>query len=101
MNNNQFQNKLQEKSLNIREDKLSGIYVDGLSEYIVESVYECLNLLKKGERNRKKRCTSKNEMSSRSHTVFMLMFASDKLNKNGTLRVNKYFLFLESQITPL
>jgi hypothetical protein len=74
--------------LNIREDKINGIYVDGLSEYIVENVYECLNLLKKGEKNRKKRMTNKNEMSSRSHTVLMLLFEGDKLNKNGTLRVN-------------
>jgi hypothetical protein len=79
--------KLEGRSLNIREDKINGIYVEDLTEYIVENVYECLNLLKKGERNRKKRYTKKNEMSSRSHTVFMLLVEGDKVNKDGTIKV--------------
>lgn len=89
MNNNAYSNGLDQKSLNIREDKVDGIYVDGLSEYIVENVYETLNLLKKGEKNRKKRFTKKNEMSSRSHTVFLIKFEGGKVNKNGNLKVRK------------
>ncbi len=87
--NNYNTNKLDGKSLNIREDKISGIYVEGLSEYIIDNVYDCLALLKKGEKNRKKRHTNKNEMSSRSHTVFMLFVEGNVINKEGTLKVNK------------
>jgi hypothetical protein len=76
-----------QKSLNIRESKVNGIYVEGLTEYIVENVYDCINLLKRGEKNRKKRQTGKNEMSSRSHTIFMFMFEGATVNKNGTLKV--------------
>jgi hypothetical protein len=86
--NNYNTNKLDGKSLNIREDKINGIYVEGLSEYIVENVYDCLGLLKKGEKNRKKRHTKKNEMSSRSHTVFMLLVEGNVINKEGTLKVS-------------
>jgi len=79
---------LEGRSLNIREDKLNGIYVEDLTQYIVENVYECLNLLKKGEKNRKKRSTKKNEMSSRSHTVFMLRVEGDKITSDGKIKVN-------------
>jgi hypothetical protein len=75
------------KSLSIREDKVNGIFVEGLTEFIVENVYDCMNLLKRGEMNRKKRYTKKNEMSSRSHTVFNMVFENNKINKQGTLKV--------------
>lgn len=73
--------------MNIREDKISGIYVEGLTEYIVENVFDCVNLLKKGEKLRKTGYTKKNEMSSRSHTIFVLLFESGKVHKNGTVKV--------------
>ncbi len=40
------------ENLNIREDLKKGVYVEGLSEEIVNSSQETLNLLKKGARNR-------------------------------------------------
>jgi hypothetical protein len=86
-NYNRFNKDLEQRSLNIRENKVSGIYVDGLTEYIVENVYDCTSILKKGETNRKKRLTKSNEMSSRSHTIFVLTFEWTKINKNGTLKV--------------
>lgn len=84
-----------EKRLNIREDKISGIYVEGLTEYVVENVFDCVSLLKKGEKLRKIGQTRKNEMSSRSHTIFTLLFESGKVFKNGVVKVN----FLNKQIS--
>ena len=60
----------QKNPLQIREDKVQGIYVEGLSEYIVQNEYDCLTLLKRGESNRTTRSTKMNHQSSRSHTIF-------------------------------
>jgi len=91
MNNNAFNKDLDQRHLNIREDKINGVYVEGLTDFIVENVYDCVGLLKKGESNRKKRQTTKNEMSSRSHTLLMLTFDDNKINKNGTIKVKMIF----------
>lgn len=40
-----FQDKGSKTPLQIREDKYSGVFVEGLSEYIVSSKDECLVLL--------------------------------------------------------
>lgn len=37
------------KPLKIREDKINGIYVEGLTEYVVENVQDCMDLLSVGE----------------------------------------------------
>ena len=87
MNHNAFNKDLDQRSLNIRENKINGIFVDGLTEFIVENLYACVNLIKKGEINRKKRNTTKNEMSSRSHTIFIISLDDNKINKNGTIKV--------------
>ncbi len=87
LNKQDFTKQGKQRSLNIREDRINGIYVEGLSEYIVENVFDCVNLLKKGEKLRKTGHTRKNEMSSRSHTIFILLFESGKVNKNGTIKV--------------
>lgn len=58
------------KPLKVREDKYQGIYVEGLTEYVVENINDCMDLLKVGEANRVKRSTKMNLMSSRSHSIF-------------------------------
>ncbi len=75
--------------LNIRESKTDGIYVENLTEYITESLGDCLNLLKFGERFRKTRQTKKNNMSSRSHTIFKVTIQGESVNKNGCIKVSK------------
>lgn len=82
-----FKNNEDRLNLAIREDKLLGIYVEGLSEHVVENTYDCLNLLKKSESNRKVRNTSKNELSSRSHTIFVLHVEKGVVDKSGSLKV--------------
>ena len=44
-----FQDRKQDKPLNIREDKHAGIFVEGQSEYAVTNVQDCFTLLKRGE----------------------------------------------------
>jgi len=66
-----------------------------LTEYVCENVFDCINLLKRGEKFRKTSQTRKNEMSSRSHTIFIMIFEGGKIHQNGTLKViiliNKLF----------
>lgn len=88
------QNIERQTSLKIGEDKLNGIYVEDLTEFLVENVYDCLNLLKRGERTRKRRQTKKNDLSSRSHTIFQIIVEYDRVNDKGILKV-KYFQKIE------
>ena len=71
----------EDKNYAIREDKHLGIYVDGLSEHPVKNIYECITILRKGERTRKKRQTEKNDVSSRSHTVFQVLIIEESMDK--------------------
>jgi hypothetical protein len=61
-----------EKPLVIHEDRQHGIYVQGLSEYAVKNVQDCLSLLERGEEHRAVRATHMNHVSSRSHSAFQL-----------------------------
>lgn len=60
------------KSLKIRENKNSGFYIDGLSEYSVSSDFEVFELLRLGTETRHIMSTKMNARSSRSHTIFTL-----------------------------
>lgn len=72
-----------EHPLVIREDKNAGIFVEGLTEYVVEKDRDCFILLKRGERNRVTRSTYMNASSSRSHSIFQLHIESNKANSKG------------------
>jgi hypothetical protein len=78
--------KLPEKGLRIREDKTSGTYVEGLTEYIVTDKEQCYELLIKGEKIRAKRVTRLNMQSSRSHSLFQLVIESDEADEFGMLK---------------
>jgi hypothetical protein len=49
-----------------------------------------MNLLKNGEKMRKVGITRRNEMSSRSHTIFMVSVCKDKIDNYGNLKVDIY-----------
>jgi hypothetical protein len=76
--------------LEIREDRKNGIYVDGLSEYAVRTVNDCLALLQCGEQHRAVRSTHMNQVSSRSHSVFQLLL--EQRRADGTLVKSKFNL---------
>jgi hypothetical protein len=70
-------------ALDIRENKIDGIYVEGLTEYLVGNHKECIQLMQKGERNRFIRSTSSNVKSSRSHTIFQIIVETTRADKKG------------------
>lgn len=82
-----------QKELVIRENPLEGIFVEGLTEYSVNNASECIELMKRGEKNRKIRYTSMNIKSSRSHTIIQFMIESKKADINGNLKAKENFLF--------
>lgn len=76
--------------LEIHEDRKNDIFVEGLSEYAVRSVSDCLQLLQCGEQNRAVRSTHMNQVSSRSHSVFQLLL--EQRRKDGTVLKSKFNL---------
>ena len=63
-------------NLRIREDKTTGIFVEGLKEELVVSAEQVMAILSMGEASRKYGATSFNETSSRSHTIFRMVIES-------------------------
>jgi hypothetical protein len=59
--------------LQIREDKKKGVFVEGLSEWVVRTPLDIYNLMKDGMRNRATAATKMNDVSSRSHAVFIII----------------------------
>ena len=80
-----FQDSEANKPLTIREDKYSGTFVEGLSEYVITNPDDCLYLLRRGEHNRITRQTKSNLASSRSHSLFQLVVESVNPGNNGKL----------------
>lgn len=60
-------------NLGIREDKKRGVYVDGLSEWVVSKPKDIYTLIKKGASYRATAYTNMNDVSSRSHAVFIIV----------------------------
>lgn len=65
--------KPERNNLAIREDKKRGVYVDGLSEWVVRSPAEIYGLMERGAQVRATGETKMNEVSSRSHAVFIVI----------------------------
>lgn len=65
--------KPERNNLAIREDKKRGVYVDGLSEWVVRSPAEIYGLMERGGAVRATGETKMNEVSSRSHAVFIVI----------------------------
>eukprot|EP00891_Asterochloris_glomerata_P006925 jgi/Astpho2/6925/e_gw1.00107.208.1_t len=61
------------QNLVIREDRKRGVYVDGLSEWVVRSPAEVYGLMERGAAQRATGATKLNEASSRSHAVFIII----------------------------
>ena len=78
-------------NLNIREDSIKGIYVDGASERYVGCPNDVLTLLELGSANRAQAATNMNEHSSRSHSIFILTI--NQTNKiEGFSKIGKLYL---------
>jgi len=60
-------------NLLIREDKKRGVFVEGLSEWVVRSPKEIYGLMERGGSVRATGSHKLNELSSRSHAVFIII----------------------------
>jgi len=60
-------------SLQIREDKKRGVFVEGLSEWAVRTPHEIYALMQRGATARATAATKMNDVSSRSHAVFIMI----------------------------
>lgn len=72
----------EDTNIDIREEPGVGITIAGIKEIIANSKSEIMTMLKLGNRNRMKEPTMANEVSSRSHAVF-LMTVETTLNNGG------------------
>ena len=71
---------IKQKPLKIKYDKVNGVIIEGVNEIRTPSFYDIFELLREGEINRKIRQTKRNEMSSRSHTIFIINIQNENLN---------------------
>lgn len=65
--------KTDRQSLQIREDKKRGVFVEGLSEWAVRTPLEIYSLMQRGAMVRATAATKMNDVSSRSHAVFIII----------------------------
>ena len=71
---------IKQKPLKIKYDKKTGVTIEGVNEIRTPTFYDIFELLRQGEINRKIRQTNRNEMSSRSHTIFIINIQNIKSN---------------------
>lgn len=81
-------------NLHIREDKKKGVFVEGLSEWAVRSPSDIYSLIQKGALSRATASTKMNDVSSRSHAVFIIIveqmvIAADDNDEGKEIRVGK------------
>ena len=77
-------------NLMIREDRKKGVFVEGLSEWIVQSSEEVLNLIKKGGLMRTTGTTKMNDLSSRSHAIFtVIVEKTTEICRNSQIVIGK------------
>lgn len=70
-------------SLQIREDKKKGVFVEGLSEWAVRNPADIYTLLQRGAASRATASTKMNDVSSRSHAVFMIIVEQLTILESG------------------
>ncbi|KDO26353.1 hypothetical protein SPRG_08427 [Saprolegnia parasitica CBS 223.65] len=75
-----------EAGLNLRENHVKGVFVEGLKEAIVENAQQATELMTIGTQNRHVGHTSMNRESSRSHSVFILQIHSKETTASGLIK---------------
>ena len=76
-------------SLQIREDKKRGVFVEGLSEWAVRTPHEIYALMQRGAAARATAATKMNDVSSRSHAVFIMIVEQMTVGATKQIRVGK------------
>ena len=72
-------------NLHIREDIKKGVYVEGLSEEVVTSAQDMIDMTLRGSKNRHVGSTSMNKESSRSHSVLTTIIETKSMREGGGL----------------
>jgi kinesin family protein 3/17 len=75
--------KPEKVSLQIREDKKKGVFVEGLSEWAVRNPADIYTLLQRGAASRATASHKMNDVSSRSHAVFMIIVEQLTILESG------------------
>jgi kinesin family protein 5 len=78
-------------NLQIKEDKLKGIFIQNLTEVYVDSAEKMLEILKIGSQNRSQCQTKMNDSSSRSHSLYLINI-HQKNNLSGVVKLSKLFV---------
>ncbi|KAL9186079.1 hypothetical protein ACHAXT_005317 [Thalassiosira profunda] len=76
-----------ERGLPVREDALTGVYVEGLVEQEVKNTDDAMDVLRRGMDHRSTAATNMNRVSSRSHAVFTLTVKSELFSEGGISKV--------------
>eukprot|EP00163_Fabomonas_tropica_P017402 TRINITY_DN3091_c0_g4_i3.p1 TRINITY_DN3091_c0_g4~~TRINITY_DN3091_c0_g4_i3.p1 ORF type:complete len:1121 (-),score=354.56 TRINITY_DN3091_c0_g4_i3:115-3477(-) len=66
--------------LKVRENPQVGVYVEDLQSFLVNSYKDMENLIDRGQKTRSVASTQMNATSSRSHSVFTIVFTQTKVN---------------------
>ena len=85
INNNRTEKIINQENLKIRDDKKFGPIVDGALELEANNFFDVFQMLRIGELNRKKRHTNKNELSSRSHSIFIIYYNNKQEKKTSKI----------------
>ena len=81
----------QNDNLPVHEEKNRGVYVKGLLEIYVSSVQEVYEVMRRGGLARVVAATNMNEMSSRSHSIFVVT-VTQKNVETGSAKSGQLFL---------
>ena len=81
----------QNDNLPVHEEKSRGVYVKGLLEIYVSSVQEVYEVMRRGGLARVVAATNMNEMSSRSHSIFVVT-VTQKNVETGSAKSGQLFL---------
>ena len=81
----------QNDNLPVHEEKSRGVYVKGLLEIYVSSVQEVYEVMRRGGLARVVAATNMNEMSSRSHSIFVVTVTQKNI-ETGSAKSGQLFL---------
>lgn len=76
------------RNLEIRESVAKGVFVNNLTEIVVDDYDKVIKILNTGESNRKIAETKLNEKSSRSHTIFKIYIEFNRKDTTTTTESN-------------
>lgn len=83
--------KNKNKNLNIKQDNLKGINIEGLSEHYISTPEEIFDLLEIANNNKIQSLPNINEHSEQSHFIFILKLLQNN-KKDGNLTMSKLIL---------